>query len=185
MKTTSRGFTLLELALFFSIAAIAAAIILPDVIQSSRVDMARKAAEDMARLQDAAKWYFVHSSSTKGQEVWPGEAGPNECTGGVDRPVPDLQTAGYLPPPPERMLNPWGERYELDLVVEDDSGDRDEDCFFRVGTKVPRSVVGTILEMSPYSGRAVEDADEEMTPDGYTWVSTSIRKPGLEAGFDD
>jgi hypothetical protein len=182
------GFTLIELAVLLSVAAVAAALMVPDIINAARMSLARKTAEDMARLHDGAKWFYLHSTPKKGGEKWPGEANPGACTPGINVPVNDLRAAGYLPPLPAQLLNPWGERYEIDLVVDMDRGE----CFFRVGTKLPRSIVTMIEDMSPYTGRAIEDIDddpdttrkEDETVDGYTWFSSATPRPGTEEVFD-
>jgi prepilin-type N-terminal cleavage/methylation domain-containing protein len=183
---TRRGFTLVELAIVLSVAAVLTAVIVPDMIEAARARMASRAAEDMARIQDAAKWFFLHSDPVKGQELWPGEVATGTCNGTPAQVQAALINAGYISN--ADLVNPWGQRYEIDLVFDTDP----TQCFLRVGTPVPYDAQFIMLEYSPNTGRAFEDPPKGVgtaattgsaAAAGFYWGSTAIPKPGTEPGL--
>jgi prepilin-type N-terminal cleavage/methylation domain-containing protein len=186
------GFTLIELSIALTVVAVLAAAILPDAIEQAKLRVARKAAEDVVRIQEAAQWFFVQSSVAKGDDRWPGEQVASRCPATpASDPFDELVTAGYLVDPPVNELNapggntksgdrwnPWQERYVIDFRMRPLGGaDPFVDCYLRVGTRVPEEMAQAFIRFLP---NATCHFDAPPTEDRRIWCSSSVRRPGFE-----
>jgi type II secretory pathway pseudopilin PulG len=170
-----------ELGVVLSVAAILAAMIVPDYLESSRVKMAGRAAEDVVRIQDAARWYRVEHTAGPAEFYWPGQRNgatprPDTCVNAASGDITaDLVTASYLPASDSGMSlgfkNPWGEPYTLNLINDVPSGS----CLFRVSTLLPASMATAFKSFMPGA--------ECFAPSGGKRVCYSqIPEPGREPG---
>ena len=149
-----QGFTLLEMGIVLGVAAILAAVVLPDVVEMQRNKMAEKTAAEMMVIIDAARAFRVANNGR-----WPGNPGgdavcglncdPNgqnqqwdrggfriELTGGGFV-AEDLNASGSG----KMLTNPWEEDYEpcvwRNMGAANPSG---APCMFVVSTSVPREL---------------------------------------------
>ncbi len=154
----SRGFTLLELGIVIGVAAILAAAIVPDVIETMRNRMAEKAAADVAVIHDAARLYYVQNTTCPG--CWPGEQTAGQCLNNFNEgnAIFQLLNGGYLtggggPATPLLVSsnfrqNPWGQAYNFTVyapvtVVANPA------CLFGVATDVPQVISDAFISFLP------------------------------------
>lgn len=156
------GFSLIELAIVLGVASVLAAAFVPSFVESARTRMAEKAAQDVATLQDAAKWFYLQNKR------WPSE---NTTTPACDR-LADAnaeQTDLREHLLPNAFLNPWGQRYTFD--IRPGTGG----CALRVTTQVPQAVGSAFAAFLP-------SATCEAAGDSARCYS-QIPPPGAEASL--
>ena len=135
----------MQLGVVLAVLSIAAATVLPDWVEHSRTRMAEKAALDVVVVQDAAKRYFLASSTdaTPLQRRWPGQTGPGNVASstaclpgsGPQTSQAELLLSGGLTAP--GFVNPWGQPYQLQVVAGSGAS-----CALTVSTSLPEKVQG-------------------------------------------
>ena len=190
------GFTLLELGIVLGVAAILAAAIAPDFIESMRNKMAEKAAVDVAMVHDAARWFFLESGRAGGDYRWPGENGVNQCRTNFTnaRAISDFLMNGYLAgggpanpytPPKDFLMNPWGEGYEFDLYEPPPTGTgMRPGCLFGIVTTVPIAVSEALISFLPQAACGTACPGAAAVPAGMTRCCSYVPKPGFEVWKD-
>jgi prepilin-type N-terminal cleavage/methylation domain-containing protein len=186
----AQGFSLIELGVVLAVASVLAAALLPDAIEEAKLRVTRKSAEDMARIQEAAQWFFLHSSVAKGDERWPGETVSDRCPSKpATEPLDELVASGYMVDPPKNELNapgddtrsgdrwsPWREKYVVDFKMMPGRTDSFVHCYLRVGTRVPSEMGEALIRFLPNAACNFTAPAK----DGRIWCSTSVRRPGFE-----
>jgi prepilin-type N-terminal cleavage/methylation domain-containing protein len=147
------GFTLLEMGIVLGVAAILAAVVLPDFVEAQRNKMAERTAAEMMVIIDAARAFRVANAAGR----WPGSPGGdiqcrNDCVPNGGTPQfsrgwfrNDLTSGGFVPEDLNtsgRMLtNPWGQDYEPCVWRNmGAAGGGNQPCMFVVSTNVPREL---------------------------------------------
>ena len=158
-KRKPRGFTLIQLGVVLACAAVLAAVVMPDFIETQRNKMAVKSAEEVAVLFDAARWFYLTPPPGRASG-WPGQHDPTNCTlanynfdmvkarfelydGGYYATNPTDTTASYS--------NPWTRQYEFDILPSTLLGG-DNVCLFRISTNVPVGVAKAFIANLPQAG---------------------------------
>lgn len=190
------GFTLLELGIVLGVAAILAAAIAPDLIESMRNRMAEKAANDVAMLHDAARWFFLESGRSAGESRWPGENGVNQCATNftAQRAISDLLINGYIAGggaadptavPRNFLQNPWGQPYDIDLYTPAAGGAMTPGCLFGIATNLPDALADSFVAFLPQADcnrngvRPCPDSPGALPP-RYVRCCSYVPKPGFE-----
>lgn len=199
------GFTLLELGIVIGVAAILAAAILPDLIETMRNRMAERAAADAALIHDAARLYFVQATHPLyGRYRWPGEQTAGQCATGYleGNALFELTNGGYIASGggpanptnqgPNFMRNPWGQRYYLSLYAP--STTPAPACLFGVVTDVPEVVANAFISFLPQAacnppGQANgactivgQGGAAPAVPAGFQRCCSYVPKPGAAFG---
>lgn len=182
----ARGFTLIELGVVLAVSAILAAAILPDFIESARSKMAEKAAEDVAVIHDAARWFFIQSGNSGMASMrykWPGETNPNTCANspGSNPALTELKTAGYLTTFP---VNPWNQPYDVELKTPSgaSTGGVPFGCSFSVTTNVPTPLKDAFKSFLPQGQCGTANCKAGTAPTGYSRCCAFVPKPGTGLG---
>jgi prepilin-type N-terminal cleavage/methylation domain-containing protein len=179
------GFSLIELGVVIAVGGILAAAILPDVIEAARTRMAEKAAQDVAHIHDASKWFFEESGAASVANArWPGEVNasnvptPGQCRTGTGAQTPNqtLITAGYLGA--AAFTNPWGQAYTATLVA--GAAVPTNVCRLRVTTNVPTAVRNALIAFLP---DAACSGCGGTPPTGFSRCCSTVPKPGSEAAL--
>lgn len=155
------GFTLVELMIVIAVVAILSAAIVPSLIEHARTRMAERAAEDVTRLFDAAKWFYVEQGRR-----WPGQSGAG-CAGNSADTQRELVDRRYAPDN-SAFVNPWGRAY---VVQPETAG-----CQLTARTQVPLQVQNAFRSFLPFTSCTAIDA---------VWAQCTSRtpRPGSEAGY--
>jgi prepilin-type N-terminal cleavage/methylation domain-containing protein len=156
------GFTLLELGVVLAVSAILAAALVPDFIEASRTRMAERVGQHVLGLHQAARAYFVRTSSMVGvpPNTWPGQnssgsglptnlacrLGNNAATGQVNDAIDLLVKQGLLP---SRPVHPFDREYSVSLRPAALTG---TGCMLQVTTDVPTELVAGFKNTVPQSG---------------------------------
>jgi type II secretory pathway pseudopilin PulG len=190
----SGGFTLVEFGIVLAVTTILASVMLPDFIESARVRMAGRAAEDVLRIQEAARWYYNDHMATADDfdsNYWPGQVdgsgpSPDSCpalAASANAPILELVRAQYLDSDGNGALgfsNPWGQGYRSRLQpmlqsAATSTSITQQGCGFVVETQIPAAVAKAFLGALPGSTCPTV---------GTQWArcETIITRPGSEAG---
>ncbi|MHB8872380.1 MAG: prepilin-type N-terminal cleavage/methylation domain-containing protein [Myxococcaceae bacterium] len=155
----NRGFTLLELGIVIGVAAILAAAIVPDVIETMRNKMAEKAAADVAIIHDTARLYFLQYTPTTGPGPggpgrWPGENAVGQCNVPAFQPGSaknQLAAGGYIKAIDEWPKNPWGNPYTMAVYAPNTLPlvGAPPACLFGVVTDLPHAVSEAFISFLP------------------------------------
>ena len=192
-KGSNRGFTLLELGIVIGVAAILAAAIVPDLIETMRNRMAEKAAADVALLHDAARLFYVQNQVRPGR--WPGENFAADCSVNFEygRAINDLVNGGYIATgsgaaapmvgvaDPKFNKNPWGQFYEMVVYAPNVLGNAPA-CLFGIATNVPQTISQGFTALLPMSScnacpnTAIPGATAP--PSGFVRCCSYVPKPG-------
>jgi general secretion pathway protein G len=195
-----RGFTLLELGIVLGVAAILAAAVAPDFIESMRNKMAEKAAADVALVHDAARWFYLESGRATGTYRWPGENGFNECTNNYQpgKARFDLLINGYLAgggpadplnAPPNFLRNPWGQGYDM-VLIQPPPTVMQVGCLFGIATNLPEAVSDGFIAFLPQAacntpaGSPCPPNPSVAVPAGMRRCCSFVPKPGVEMWRD-
>ncbi len=119
----NNGFTLLELAIVLSTAAIISSAVVPSFVRNMYVEASKKSALEVSQIQEASRAYYVKNKK------WP-------------QAVSHLQTDGYLDPAWPGH-NPFGKGYGLEQ----------QGLSLLVKTEVPEEVAGVMMGLLPMSSR--------------------------------
>lgn len=183
-----RGFTLLELGIVIGVAAILAAAIVPDIIETMRNRMAEKAAGDVALVHDAARLFYVQNTANPNR--WPGENAAGFCSTNYSRGkfLLDMLNGGYLTSgagptnplgagSPDFLRNPWGQGYEVSVYAP--TAVANPACLFGVSTSVPLSVSEAFISYLPQAscGAGCPPAAAAL-PAGFVRCCSFVPKPG-------
>lgn len=187
------GFTLLELGIVIGVAAILAAAIVPDLIETMRNRMAEKAAADVAVIHDAARLFYIQDTVTRG--TWPGENSVGYCNNAYSegKAIFLLLNGGYLtggggPNTPQViganfLKNPWGQSYDLSLYAPVTTSS--PACLFGVSTNLPTVVADgftSFLPMAacnpPGTANPCPLSGGVLPPAGFTRCCSYVPKPG-------
>lgn len=181
---SARGFTLIELGVALAVAAVLAAAVLPDMVESSRNVQAQRTALDISYIHDAARWYRSQtnayaSAAGTGQDTWPGQSSSGAA--GTCPPVDsstafdNLKQNGFLIQGLQR--NPWGKDYVASGVMDPANP---KGCMFMVSTEVPNSVALTFTGMLPLSWcNDVSKCGPPATTPGYSKCCSAAVRPGM------
>ncbi|MCA2977181.1 MAG: type II secretion system protein, partial [Myxococcaceae bacterium] len=179
-----RGYTLLELAIVIGVAAILAATIVPDAIESMKTRMAEKAAADVMQVHDAARLFFVQN--TDRPERWPGEDFKGKCAVNFDdgRFRNEMVREGYLAtstgdpanPGLDFMVNPWERPYEVSVYAPATAVTTPA-CLFGVTTAIPAELQTAFTAALPQSGCGPA-CPPGPSPAGYVRCCSFVSKPG-------
>lgn len=182
-----RGFTLLELGIVIGVAAILAAAIVPDIIETMRNRMAEKAAGDVALVHDAARLFYVQNTNFPNR--WPGENASGFCATNFSRGkfLNDMLGGGYLtgggsPVNPlavglEFLQNPWGQAYEVSVYAP--SAVANPACLFGVSTSVPGTVSNAFIAYLPQASCGLGcPPPAAALPAGFVRCCSFVPKPG-------
>jgi prepilin-type N-terminal cleavage/methylation domain-containing protein len=166
-RRAQAGFTLIELGVVIGISAILAVSVVPSAMERARLRVAEKATEDVSRLIEAARWFYVESRSDPlaTDYHWPGTS-PITC---APQGLPwraDLAEKGFLPPTGSR--NPWGRDYQLASIF----GNSQLSCLLEVKTQVPSAVADAFISNLPGASCAAVGAD------GFKTCSATVPPPG-------
>lgn len=192
-----RGYTLIELGIVLAVSGILVGALASGLVEFSRNRMARRAAEEVATLQDAARSFFL----TQTQRRWPGQAaippaGPAACNvtaAASQQAMQQLVAGGFVRVAPgmTNPVNPWGGGFFVafwappGIVVT-------PGCLFGVFTDVPQAVGALFVSQLPLA--ACNDAVTGLgqcptalggaVPAGFVRCCSYAPKPGaaFEAG---
>jgi prepilin-type N-terminal cleavage/methylation domain-containing protein len=149
----ARGFTLLELGITLTVAAVLAAAVVPEIIEQQRNKMIRLTAERMAALADSSRSFWVYAPPSAHQ-YWPGaKPGNNVCQ--VRDPDPGIHMShvkmdlggGFLPGDyslTDPYSNPWRQDFYVDVIATATGP-----CLLRITTLVPAAVGGVFPLLVP------------------------------------
>ncbi len=188
-RASRRGFTLIELGIVIGVAAILAAAIVPDLIETIRNRMAEKAAADVTALHDSARLFFAQNTARPRR--WPGESSAGQCNVGwafANFRV-DMIGGGYLAtgsPAADPfsnissnfMMNPWGHAYEVGVYAP--PGAVLPGCLFAVSTFVPTPVENNFIASLPQAacGARCPPPTGAGPPAGFSRCCSYAAKPG-------
>ncbi|HEY3451477.1 MAG TPA: prepilin-type N-terminal cleavage/methylation domain-containing protein [Myxococcales bacterium] len=188
-----RGFTLIELGVVLAVTAILAAAILPDFIESARSRMAEKAAQDVAVIHDAARWFFIQTANvgggvSGGKFRWPGEHNAGACDNDstpVNAGMAQMQQMGFVTTNP---MNPWGQDYDVEVKTPPGMGPlstgMSPGCSFSVTTNVPDEVRDAFTSFLPFarcndSTWCKAPRPGSSVPSHYSRCCSFVPKPGV------
>jgi prepilin-type N-terminal cleavage/methylation domain-containing protein len=196
-RRLERGFTLLEMGIVLAVAAILAAVVLPDFIETQRNKMAERAAEGLGVVFDAARWFRLQEPGG----IWPGEdspgSNPESCTIGGPTPTPGAGNfknalssdvgrgyvaSGWNDPTSTLYANPWGESLDPDLWRANPTSL----CMLRINTSVPKVVENAFIAYVPQGkcNDITPTACDSIVPrTGYSRCCGFVPPPGVEAAL--
>jgi type II secretory pathway pseudopilin PulG len=182
------GYTLLELAIVIGVAAILAATIVPDAIESMKTRMAEKAAADVMQLHDAARLYYAQhkeAGPTPRELRWPGENASGSCAVNFDegRFKFEMINNGYLAaaggptnPGLDFMMNPWQRPYEVSVYSP--ATTPFPACLFGVTTTIPAELQTAFTAALPQAGCGPA-CPPGPAPAGFVRCCSFVSKPGV------
>jgi type II secretory pathway pseudopilin PulG len=178
---------LVELGVALAVAAILAAVVLPDLVEASRDTQVERTALDISYIHDAARWYrsqtngISDSSLGIGRDTWPGQSsgGSSGCSP-IDSSTAfqNLKANGFLVE--GQPVNPWGKDYTVREFNHVGAGAKPSmGCMFMVSTEVPTPVADKLRGMLPQAICNDPICGPPPTTAGYSRCCSGAVRPGM------